>query len=417
MVLSKDGIEVSRHRSEVEAMERASEEGPGTYVLKRPDATIVVEGAVSVPDPEPEPEPEPDPEPEPEPDPEPEPEPEPEPDPDPVPSGLEFIGGFRIRPGAFGNSRAAYGPGVFCVTEGGVWLAGHNHHFCVGKYGLPDPVKSQRVEDYPNAENTVPYFKIAPEDWSGNITGLYEISGRLHVNVAQYYDASGQNKNHAAIVETDGTQSGYYTVPGGAKAAGWMQPIPVEWQQALGGTHLMGYAANLPINSRMSIGPSLYVWDGKDPTTAEVKMVYPLSTPLGPTGGTDGAPADPLWNELSDAYCGFIVGDDYFVVGMSSGLESGIGYKINGAGGYTTYDPDEKEINYFWRYRLQDILDADKPWEPRPYEYGELDVFTGPVAMDGAFYNDGLLYLLSYSDRSQSRYEANPVIFVYRSRA
>jgi len=34
--------------------------------------------------------------------------------------------------------------------------------------------------------------------------------------------------------------------------------------------------------------------------------------------------------------------------------------------------------------------------------------------MDGAFYKDGLLYLLNYSDRSQSRYEANPVIFVYR---
>lgn len=43
MSLQKDGVEVSRHTSEVEAMERASE-SPGKYVLRRPDATIVVIG-------------------------------------------------------------------------------------------------------------------------------------------------------------------------------------------------------------------------------------------------------------------------------------------------------------------------------------------------------------------------------------
>ena len=71
MILQRGGVTVSRHRSAVEAMERAAKEGPGTYTLVRPDATIVVSGepVEPTPEPEPSPEPEPDPDPEPQPDP------------------------------------------------------------------------------------------------------------------------------------------------------------------------------------------------------------------------------------------------------------------------------------------------------------------------------------------------------------
>lgn len=69
MTLLRDGVEVSRHRSAVEAMEAAAANGPGTYTLVRPDATIVVSGDMAEPEPTPEPEPEPQPEPEPGPEP------------------------------------------------------------------------------------------------------------------------------------------------------------------------------------------------------------------------------------------------------------------------------------------------------------------------------------------------------------
>lgn len=77
MILMLDSEEVSRHRSAVEAMESAIENGPGTYTLVRPDAEIVVperlpwQGAEPGPEPDPEPEPEPTPEPEPQPAPDP----------------------------------------------------------------------------------------------------------------------------------------------------------------------------------------------------------------------------------------------------------------------------------------------------------------------------------------------------------
>lgn len=67
MILTRSGSEISRHRSAVEAMERASVEGPGTYTLVRPDATITVSGEVVEPEPEPDPEPEPEPDPQPDP--------------------------------------------------------------------------------------------------------------------------------------------------------------------------------------------------------------------------------------------------------------------------------------------------------------------------------------------------------------
>jgi hypothetical protein len=89
MILLKDGQEISRHRSAVEAMERAADEGPGEYTLVRPDATIVVSGD-SVPQPEPEPIPDPDPGPEPEPAPEPEPVPDPDPLPEPIPPSADI---------------------------------------------------------------------------------------------------------------------------------------------------------------------------------------------------------------------------------------------------------------------------------------------------------------------------------------
>lgn len=60
MVLYLDGVEVSRHRSAVEAMQSASRNGPGTYTLVRPDARIFVAGSADEPEPEePPPEPEP----------------------------------------------------------------------------------------------------------------------------------------------------------------------------------------------------------------------------------------------------------------------------------------------------------------------------------------------------------------------
>lgn len=42
MELIKDGVTISNHRSAAEAIERASQEGPGTYTLRRPDGIIIV---------------------------------------------------------------------------------------------------------------------------------------------------------------------------------------------------------------------------------------------------------------------------------------------------------------------------------------------------------------------------------------
>lgn len=397
MTLLLDGVEVSRHRSEVEAMESASESGPGVYTLARPDATITVSSDATY---------DPDPDPDPDPGPKPDLGPEPVEPPASEPSGLEveYVGAFRIKKGTHGVSRAGYAVGPFAITEDGVWIAGHAHHFAVGKYTVPGFARGEYA-DLPLATNTVPYKRVSPLE-KMVVTGLQEIDGELFTNMALYYDAARAGSLDMVVNDVG------YNVQGGAKAAGWMQPIPEKWQAALGGPYLMGYANNIPINGRLSLGPSLYVWDGKalEPVQTVAKMVYPLGNILDEKG-TTAEPASPLWNELSSAAVGFIHGDDYIVIGKTEGLRSGIGYKVRGKGGYASREPDDG-YNYFWRYRIQDILDAENPWDPRPYAYGEF-AHIGKQ-MSGANYYDGHIYVMSLDDNTQSQYEKQPVIYKYR---
>jgi len=127
--------------------------------------------------------------------------------------------------------------------------------------------------------------------------------------------------------------------------------------------------------------------------------------------------ASRLWNGLAHVWTGFILGDDYICIGSIAGIESGIGYKITDSAGRkhpgsAAYDAGDYH-SWMWRYRLQDILDADAPHEPRPYWYGPLDL-PGPV-IDGAYYDDhtGILYVLAYR-YDQSNYEKDPIIRAFR---
>ncbi|HEY9815746.1 MAG TPA: hypothetical protein V6D20_08095, partial [Candidatus Obscuribacterales bacterium] len=235
-----------------------------------------------------------------------------------------------------------------------------------------------------------------------------------------YYDGDNSFRDHQTVMGSDMIG----TVAGHSQAAGWIQPIPHHWQSALGGAWLMGYASNLPINGRLSQGPSLYAWSGKVGASVETIrwLDYPLANPLG-TYGRDPAQegilaaSNPVWNEVSEAYLGFVRGDDYIVIGKTGGLETGIGYKDSRDDGslmhgYDTYAVDDKS-NYYWVYDLKEIVAADYAYSPRPYAYGSLDLFS-PGLIVGADYHDGRLYTFSFDrDRIQNRYEDEPVVTVH----
>ena len=179
---------------------------------------------------------------------------------------------------------------------------------------------------------------------------------------------------------------GYYELTGAANAAGYMAPIPPEWQADFGGAYLTGWSSVYSINGRYSIGPSLFVFDSDNllngsansgPTTATAFMNFPFGgnwldpnyTQTGPGG------ASALWNFLSTGVFGFIVpGTSTFAVfGSNGGINSGIGYKIRGCGGFCSYDAADN-YNYYWLFDVRDILNASAPHDIQPYAYGQVSV-------------------------------------------
>ncbi|MCF7980459.1 MAG: hypothetical protein K9K86_00640 [Pseudomonadales bacterium] len=361
---------------------------------------------------------------------------------------LVYQGGIRLKAGTFGSSRLSYTVGPIAVSEPTrmLWIAGHAHHFSVGSFELPEPVYSFKLKKLPIAMNTQPFVKIKPDvklqGKPSRITGLQLIDKRLWVNVAEYYDASGKNANTTVVFDDawdlqGSPRYGFFEINGRAHSSGWMTPIPPEKVSILGGEYVTGYASNIPINSRLSIGPTLFVWNPsqfdllgsnqKIPATALIN--YSLSYPLH-NDGYNKSGGNDLWTELSQAHIGFIPpgSQDYLVIGTSSGHESGIGYKIkqdNGrvCGGPCAYDHDDA-YNYFWRYDLKDTAAVREgtasPSSLVPVEYGVLPVFNGrvrgaPLIIGAAFSQESSrLYLLFGSaDGTQSEWERQPILLVY----
>ncbi|EAQ98915.1 hypothetical protein [Congregibacter litoralis] len=328
--------------------------------------------------------------------------------------GSSYLGVTRVRNMNFGGEymRAAFGHGAFAVRDNYLWLAGHEYGNGVGKFG-PLAFEDTELQDAPLADNVMPYVQIEPRGNSVSwpIMGLYDDGGRVFVLTQEYYDADANNTKDLAILHYDGSVDKFYSTKGHARSAGWMQEIPFVWQQSLGGTHLLGSSKNTPINHRHSIGPSLYAMDGS-PTgaaTAKPLMLFSLENPMGSYDRQE--VGDPVFNELSRVWTGFIWGDDYICIGRTGGLKSGIAYKVRGSG-FDALEADDY-YNYYWRFRLQDILDAPNIFDPRPYEYGELELGFG---VRGAYFDDreGILYLCSYMDTSQGGPEKSPAIFAYR---
>lgn len=217
-----------------------------------------------------------------------------------------------------------------------------------------------------------------------------------------------------------------------------MGPIPQEWQARLGGRYYTGWASNYSIIGRYSVGPSLFTFDPDDmlafaspgPVDAEAKMEFPHHD--GHYLGSDALQAEAgaapaLWNFLSRAVYAFIIpGTKTFAaIGSSGGVDSGIGYKITQddgtlSGGYSSYAARDN-YNYYWLFDLDEILDAENAYDPRPYAYGRWSVpFDGghehPIL--GGTYDPsrGILYVSLAGAGQVGDYDYVPLIAAYKIR-
>ncbi len=396
---------------------------------------------------------------------------------------LEYQGAFRIPNQTYGASSLSYSPGIIAYnpTNHSIFITGHANFRTLGEFSIPPLVNSTDLLQLNTSSNLQPFRSILDSTPDNNPQGIDRISGmelignRLIINAVEWYDAPANNTHTTLIVENpsniaNSPISGYYSLVGAAHAAGWMSPVPTEWQADLGTTYLTGSSSKYSINGRLAIGVTAF---GFDPAS----FLNPASTPVPTTTMLDYSLANPLyedyssyqrpdynltdiqgsthsghtfadaiatvgtndlWTTDSQASFGMILPGTrtYFTIGSSGGHNSGIGYKAtqsdgNLCGGPCPYDAND-EYNYYWLWDVNDLLAVKNgtinPHDVRPYAYGE---FNAPFQTDhynqtpefhpitGGTYDatTGMIYLSIYDGGGMGAYDRVPVIAGYKLKA
>lgn len=366
---------------------------------------------------------------------------------------FNYVGAFALPDETFGDSSANWAEGVIEVNGDSLFFVGHSHQNAIAEFKIPPLVNSQSIADLRKAGPPEQVFiKLLDKVSGGNpealdrIVGLELVNGRLIANAIEYYDAAADNTLTTFAVEdasamADSAISGFFAINGNARAAGWLSSVPVEWQQALGCTHITGHSSGTPILSRHSVGPSAFCVNlGDVNSQAPRKRIetrellgFKLSQPLdddlyNERGGNN------LWTHLSHARFGFIVPgtSTYATFGSSGGHRLGIGYKTDrGADGkcHGSCASDPADVyNYYWLWDMQDLLRVKNGRLPgsavRPYASGifnvpfQTDKFLNPIVGGSYDSQTGILYLsVRNANNTLGEYANPPIIVGYRINA
>lgn len=337
-----------------------------------------------------------------------------------------------------------------------IFLDSHTYEDAIGEFSLPSVLSTTKeINDLPLAVPVQGFSTVLDRSKTGNsqkldnIGALALVDGSLWIQAYEFYDAPADNTDTTLIIRSpsnleNSEVDGFFQMEGAAKTISYISKIPLEWQESLQGEYLAGNGGGVPINSRLSIGPSLYAFS---PTSASGNsgviptkewLSYPLlnalSTKLytfrddsGPwdsynrTGmNSDFEQSNRLWTEASSAAFAFIMpGTSTFVVIGESGMhESGGGYKITQTDGTLcpggcAYDPKD-QYPYYWLYDLKEIIRADHSYDPLPYEYGKFDNhFPNGFPTGGTFDLETKTLLLVNKSATEPGEAGDPVITVY----
>lgn len=380
-----------------------------------------------------------------------------------------YVGAFRV-PASTGSpvssmsftlGRIAYNP-----DRHSVFMTGHDHHQAIVEFAVPEIVSSTNVNELNMAtvlQNFSTVLDKAPTSDSprpDRINGMHYLKGpngpELLVNATVFY--TGSSVSDTTLVVRDPSNlaksavDGFFELQGRELGAGWISPVPSEWHEAIGGKYLVGHANNISIRSRLSVGPSAYVFDPYQivgsasvpkPVPTEVLQVFP------DTGGQrlhedlyNASGQNNLWTELSRVHFGFIVPQTrtFFTVGRSGGHHPPAGYdgvcyksQDSGApcppgveyGGPGASDPEDY-YHFFWLWDVNHMLEVKNgksaPYQARPYARG---VFPTPPQFQTSGYDrkigggsfdpeSGLLFLTSVGADKQSEFDFTPIVLVYQ---
>ena len=329
-----------------------------------------------------------------------------------------------------------------------MFIVGHAHQQAVAEFRIPELVQGETLSELNMADPPLQPFvgvldRVDNPQAISRVTGMWLQDGALLVNGVEYYDAPGDN-THTTLVLRDAsdlagsTVDGYFRLEGRAHASGWFSALPEAHREALGGAMIAGNSSGLPIISRLSVGPTAFVFavddvvGGAEPIPTSPLLDYSLATPLR-EDLANGAGDNDLWTHLSRAVYGFVVPGTrtYATFGHSGGHgPMGVCYKCvpegrdAECGGYCSRDPRDYSLMY-WFFDVEDLAAVRAgtmaPHEVRPYAHGpfESPFADGRPQMGGGAWDAerGLLYLtMLAADREQGRYANPPVVVAYRLR-
>jgi hypothetical protein len=350
---------------------------------------------------------------------------------------LQYVGAFRVPSGNIGSSTFSYGGTALAynAANNSLFLVGHTHQQQIAEISIPTQIVSSSnigsltratlLQSFSDVRSRIP--NTSTLDSGTIIGGLQVIDGQLIGTLYEFYDGNvSAVTSHFRLSSLNLTSSvqGLFQVGnlGGGFVAGYMAPIPTEWQDLLGAPYLTGQAA-LNIISRTSSGPAAFGFDPDDlgAVTAPVTpyVYYPLDhQTLGwGTGGFNGTTRieGVLFAPGSRSIL-FFGSEGTGTIGYGEASDFNDPYR-GGKGYHSQNGQYEYKV---WAYDALDFLAAKngevQPWNVVPYQEWSFSFPTGVgnyevggVAFDPVA---GRLYVsqLSADNPGFDRY---PLIHVY----
>lgn len=359
-------------------------------------------------------------------------------------SDIQYIGAFRVPSGTVGesnytyNSQAGGGGLAYNLANNSLFLSGFYADSPVGEISIPSSiVNSSNVDDLATASSLQPLIKVIPRlpvnigSPGGNdavLGGLQVTSGQLIGTDYGIYDTSGTtiltHFRFDSLTLSTAQVEGMFEVSAGqlgggaigasgaaAFYAGYMAPIPSEWQSLLGAPYLTGNAM-LSIINRTSSGPAAF---GFDPSSFATGFVTPATpyvyyTQTYQLGGGDLSSSNNPYFINGCAQVNAVV----FLPGTRSVLFFGsiatntMGYGIPSAfndpyrPGTGWHSQNGDYAYHVWAYDANDFVAVkngqSNPWDLVPYAQWNIDFpqfgwgsLTGGTTLDSS---TGRLYLV-----------------------
>lgn len=408
---------------------------------------------------------------------------------------MEYVGAFRISGTRFGDSQYAnltYASGriEYNPDRHSIFIVGHVYMLGIAEFPVPALVKSMNIADLNMVnsayQNFTDVLSRVPEMATVSypaIGGMEYVSGtdgpELLVTGYSWYDASHSMTKTHFVIRSPGDISGsqidgmfeFEGSPG--HLCGWISPIPQQWQEQLGGTHISGFSDGMSIVGRASVGPSAFVFNASD-IVGKTEVSEPVSTTKlldfstslslhnfdeHPEYGVTIEPSESsgygggsyyfnelktseglhvqnnIWTKKDTAEFGFIVPGTrtYLTLGPRGGHQEGIGYKITDStgrlsGGPACFNASDHGLSYYM-FDIDDLIQVKEgvkqAHEVKPYEYGEFplayfgpfrDQHTSALSITGGTFDpaNGTLYIAVAKADKQGTYTTTPIFAAYR---